>query len=355
MIPLAMGGLAVTIWTAVIIVLSAFFVAVEFALMAAKQHRLEERATTAAGRAALKNSHELTLLLAGSQLGITVCTLALGAITKPAVHHAITPWLERLGLPLGVADVVSFMLALIIVTFLHLVVGEMAPKSWAIAHPEDSSVLLAIPMRMFMFLARPVLKVMNAAANWLVRKAGATPVDGLSASQDAAGLRQLVEHSANVGALDVRYRASLTSVLTLRDQKVIDLVPEGQELAAVGPAGTVADVQSVTRQHGHLRVLVRDGDTTIAVVHVRDTLNEPDLTRPAIELARPPVFVPADRGLAAALADIRQARTQIAVVTDGDREIGVITLADVLPGLMPSAIVETGLAATAPEMAPGRV
>lgn len=353
MIPLAMGGVAVTIWTVVIIALSAFFVAVEFALMAAKQHRLEERATTASGRAALKNSHELTLLLAGSQLGITVCTLALGAITKPAVHHAITPWLESAGLPLQVADVVSFVLALIIVTFLHLVIGEMAPKSWAIAHPEDSSVLLAIPMRMFMFVARPVLKAMNSASNWLVRKAGAEPVDGLSASQDAAGLRQLVEHSANVGALDVRYRASLTSVLTLRDQKVRDLLPEEQDLAAVGPTGTLADVQAVTREHGHLRVLVRDGEKTIGVVHVRDTLSEPDLNRPAMDLARTPVLLPADHGLAAALADIRQARTQIAVITDQGREIGVITLADVLPGLMPSGIVDTGVPATAPETAPG--
>ena len=131
-----MGGWAVAGWTALLIVLSAFFVAAEFALMAAKQHRLEERAGSAAGRAALRNSAELTLVLAGSQLGITVCTLALGAITKPAVHHALTPLLAAWGIPLAVADVASFVLALVFVTFLHLVVGEMAPKSWAIAHPD---------------------------------------------------------------------------------------------------------------------------------------------------------------------------------------------------------------------------
>ena len=176
-----MSGLWVTVWTVVIIFLSAFFGAAEFALMSAKRHRLEQAAKeSAAGRAALKNSAELTLLLAGSQLGITVCTLALGAITKPAVHHAPMPLLEVTGMPVAVADVVAFVLALFIVTFLHLVVGEMAPKSWAIAHPEQSSVLLAVPMRMFMFLARPILKAMNSMANWLVRKAGATPVEQLS-------------------------------------------------------------------------------------------------------------------------------------------------------------------------------
>ncbi len=342
MTPLETGlpGWQVALWTVVIITLSAFFVAVEFALMAAKPHRLEARATTASGRAAVKNAAELTLLLAGSQLGITVCTLALGAITKPAVHHALTPLLAATGLPVAVADVASFVLALVIVTFLHLVVGEMAPKSWAIAHPEDSSVLLALPMRAFMFVARPLLIAMNAAANWLVRRAGAEPVDELSAGQDPAGLRHLIEHSANVGALDARYRASLTTALQLRDQTVEDVLPEGQELAAVGVDATLADVQAVTRDSRHLRVLVRDGERTVGVVHVRDTLSEPDLGRPARDLVRPVVTLPVGTGLATALTRIRQARTQLAVVTDTDREVGVITLEDVLPGLMPAAIVE---------------
>ncbi|GAA4893340.1 hemolysin family protein [Tessaracoccus lubricantis] len=336
-----MNGWAVVIWTVVIIVLSAFFVAVEFALMAAKPHRLEERAGTLSGRAALKSSHELTLVLAGSQLGITVCTLALGAITKPAVHHALTPLLETTGLPAAVADVASFVLALVIVTFLHLVVGEMAPKSWAIAHPEDSSVLLALPMRGFMLVARPILKAMNAMANWLVRKAGATPIDGLSATQDVAGLRHLVEHSANVGALEASYQSPITSVLTLRERKLSELVPAGQELAAVPIHGTLADVQAVTRRHGHMRVLVRDGEVTVGIVHVRDTLGEADLTRPAIDLAREPVRLPGDSGVATALSQLNQARTQIAVVTDGERELGIVTLNDVLPGLMPTGIVES--------------
>ena len=334
-----MSDWTVAIWTAVLIFLSAFFVAAEFALMAAKQHRLEERATTPAGRAALRNSAELTLVLAGSQLGITVCTLALGAITKPAVHHALTPLLEGWGIPLAVADVASFILALVFVTFLHLVVGEMAPKSWAIAHPEQSSLLLALPMRAFMFVMRPILFAMNAAANWLVRKAGATPVDELSAGQDAAGLRQLVEHSANVGALDARYRSSLTQVLTLRDQTVADVVPADQDLAWVPADATLADVQAVTREHRHLRILVRDGDRTTGVVHVRDTLAE-DLGRRAGDIAREPVFLPHDTHLAEALKRIRQARTQLAIVTRDDAELGVITLEDVLPALMPTAILE---------------
>ncbi|MEE2044694.1 CNNM domain-containing protein, partial [Nocardiopsis tropica] len=151
--------------TAVIIALSAFFVAIEFALVAARRYRLEEAAeTSASARAALKSARDLSLLLAGSQLGITLCALALGAISKPAVHHLLEPLFG--GLPSTVGYVVSFVVSLIIVTFLHLVVGEMAPKSWAISHPEKSAIMLAIPMRAFMWFTRPALLMLNGMANW---------------------------------------------------------------------------------------------------------------------------------------------------------------------------------------------
>src|SRR6478609_173947 len=130
--------------TVALIALSAFFVAVEFALLAAKRYRLEEAAPRSrSARAAVRSSAELTVVLAGSQLGITACTLALGAVTKPAVQDLLTGPLTALNL--------------LIVTFLHLVIGEMAPKSWAIAHPERSAILLALPMRAFMWLFRPML------------------------------------------------------------------------------------------------------------------------------------------------------------------------------------------------------
>ena len=179
--------------TVVIIGLSAFFVAVEFALIAAKRHRLEDAAADSrSARAALRSSTELSVLLAGSQLGITACTLALGAITKPAVHHWITPLAEALGLPLWIADLTGFVLALIIVTFLHLVVGEMAPKSWAVAHPERSAIMLAVPMRAFMVLTRPLLQLLNSAANLCLRLVGVRPVDEVDQAHTSEDLRQLL-------------------------------------------------------------------------------------------------------------------------------------------------------------------
>ncbi len=327
----------VAVATVVIIAASAFFVAIEFALMAAKKHRLEDAAPDSrAARAALRSSSELTVLLAGSQLGITVSVLALGAITKPAVHHWLTPLFETWGAALWLADVAGFVLALIVVTFLHLVVGEMAPKSWAIAHPERSATLLAIPMRGFMFLTRPLLRALNDAANWCLRKVGVDPVDEMAGGQDPDGLRQLVEHSANVGALDASYSARLAGALELETLTVGDLVRDDPP-TAVPAAAVVADVQAASRRTGHLRILVGETERPVGVVHVRDTLQQ-DGASPVAGLARPVLTLPADTKVYAALARMRETSNQLAVVVDpadSDRMQGLVTIADLLQRLFP--------------------
>jgi CBS domain containing-hemolysin-like protein len=322
--------------TVLIVALSAFFVAVEFALMAAKRHRLEDAAATSrAARAALRSSSELTLLLAGSQLGITLCTLALGAITKPAVHHWLTPLFATWGLPLVAADVAGFVLALLIVTFIHLVVGEMAPKSWAIAHPEKSATLLAPPMRAFMWVTRPLLRALNEAANGLLRLVGVEPADQVAVGQNPEALLHLVEHSANVGALDARFSAQISSALEMERLTVRALVTSGTPLTAVAPAATVGDVREAAKRSGHLRILLRDDERIAGVVHVRDTLTAPDEGL-AAQFARPVFTLDADTTVHAALKAMRETRNHLAVVTDGGAVIGVVTLADVLRRLFPS-------------------
>ncbi|WP_185975729.1 hemolysin family protein [Tessaracoccus rhinocerotis] len=330
-----MSGMWVTIWTVVIIFLSAFFVAAEFALMSAKRHRLEQAAKeSAAGRAALKNSSELTLLLAGSQLGITVCTLALGAITKPAVHHALMPVLDLTGMPVAVADVVAFVLALFLVTFLHLVVGEMAPKSWAIAHPEKSAMLLSLPMRAFMAVTRPALKALNGAANWLVHKAGSPVVDELSSGQDPDSLRHLVEHSANVGALDAGYRATLASALDLRELTVADVAVH-DDITWVRPDATVAEIQQASIDSAHRRIIVREDGRTSGVVHVRDTLQDAAQGQTAGSLARQALVLDAATPLAQALREMREGGTQLALVCEDGVETGLLSVTDIMLRMLP--------------------
>lgn len=322
----------VLVATVVIIAASAFFVAIEFALIAAKRHRLEEIAVDSrAGRAALRSASELSLLLAGAQLGITLCVLALGAVTKPAVHHWLTPQFESLGLPYWSADVVGFALALVVVTFLHLVVGEMAPKSWAIAHPERSATLLALPMRAFMWFTRPVLRLLNAIANWLLHRFGVDAVDALTAGQNPDDLRALVRHSASVGALDPVSSERLSGALDLGRLTVADVITSGAPVA-VPADGTVADVQQASLDSGHLRILV---DTPApSMVHVRDTLalagdtSLADVTRTCVELDPEATVLDA-------LAELRESSTQLAVVRVADG-LRVVTIADLLKGLVPS-------------------
>ncbi|WAC57894.1 hemolysin family protein [Gordonia sp. SL306] len=327
----------VAVATFALIAASAFFVAVEFALIAARRHRLEDAAPNSrSARAALRSASELSVLLAGSQLGITVCTLALGAITKPAVHHWLTPAFETWGLPTWSADVAGFVLALVIVTFLHLVVGEMAPKSWAIAHPERSATLLAIPMRAFMWLTRPIIVRLNRLANWCLLRVGVEPVDQLGAGQDSEALRHLVEHSATVGTLDERYHAHLTSALELESLTVADVTGHG-EVTGVPRDASAEQIRDASRHSGRRRLLVRgngSADSMIdGVVHVRDSLAAPpdaiaaDLMRPVLSLASTvPVYE--------ALATMRETRQHIATVVDDDRVIGLLTLDDVLERLL---------------------
>ncbi|HJC60699.1 MAG TPA: DUF21 domain-containing protein [Candidatus Dietzia intestinigallinarum] len=337
--------------TALLIIASAFFVAVEFSLISARRHRLEDAAATSvAARAALRNASELTLLLAGAQLGITLCALALGSITKPAVHHWLTPVFTGLGLPLWTADVIAFILALIIVTFLHLVVGEMAPKSWSISHPEYSATLLALPMRAFLWLTRPLLLLLNNTANAILHKLGVEARDEVSAGQDADSLRELVRHSGEAGTLDDTRQRQLLSALELQELTVGDLLGEREahapasesEMSSVDVDAGPEEIRETARRTGHLRLLVLDGETAVGVVHARDSITAPE-TATARELMRPSLTLEMDLTVAEAFRRMRESRAHLVVVEESGgfpgthvSEVrGVVTLDDVVRRLLP--------------------
>ncbi|RCV47930.1 hemolysin family protein [Marinitenerispora sediminis] len=316
-----------------IIGLSAFFVAVEFALVAARRYRLEEAAeSSASARAALKSARDLSMLMAGSQLGITLCTLALGAITKPAVHHLLEPLFHG-WLPEAVAYGVSFVVSLIVVTFLHLVVGEMAPKSWAISHPEKSATMLAIPMRGFMWLTRPALAVLNGLANWTLHRFGVDAVDEVASGHGPDDLRELVDHSAKAGALDEERRDQLATALEVNSRPLREIVTPREELAGVGPEASLETVKQVSRESGHLRLVVLDGDQPLGVLHVRDALTSGADTS-AVDLMRPVLTLDAGTPIYAALSIMRESRSHLALVEDAGGLLGLVTLQDMLDRLL---------------------
>ncbi|WP_433701862.1 hemolysin family protein [Nocardiopsis sp. CA-288880] len=318
--------------TAVIIALSAFFVAIEFALVAARRYRLEEAAeTSASARAALKSARDLSLLLAGSQLGITLCALALGAISKPAVHHLLEPLFG--GLPSTVGYVVSFVVSLIIVTFLHLVVGEMAPKSWAISHPEKSAILLALPMRAFMWFTRPALLMLNGMANWCLHRLGVEAVDEMSSGHDPDDVRELVEHSAKAGALDAERRDQLATALEVNSRPLSEIVTRREEIASVAPEDGVEVIKQVSRSSTHLRLVVMDREEPVGVLHVREALTSPAGTT-AADLMRPVLTLPSGTPMYAAMSIMRESRSHLSLVEEDGEVIGLVTLQDILDRLL---------------------
>ena len=339
-----MSALTILLITIGLIVLSAFFVVIEFALLGARRHRLEEEAATSlSARAALKSVNELTMMLAVAQLGITACTFALGAITKPGVEALLEPAFAG-WMPEWLSTTIAFVLALLVVTFLHLVVGEMAPKSWAIAHPELSAKVIGLPSRAFVTVLRPLLTVINAIANRLVAATGVEPVDRAAVGgQDAATIRHLVEHSAQAGVLEPEVRSQISGVLDLQTMVVETLIGSGARPSTVAADASVADVQATARRTGHLRILIDDGDDDglPGVVHVRGTLLA-DPTEPASTFARPAYRIEAGTLVHEALTMMQADSVQLAIIMRGTEMVGVVTLADVLRHVLPPVVATAG-------------
>lgn len=318
---------------------SGFFVAAEFALVAARHHRMEQAAAAGqrGARSALAGMRELSLMLAGAQMGITVCTLLLGAISKPAVSHAVEPLLEAAGLPAGLSYGIAFVFAMTVVVFLHMVVGEMAPKSWAISHPERSAMLLSPVFRAIVRVVRWALIVLNRAANGVVRAFRVTPVEELTSVHSKEQLAHLVVESQRMGLLSEADSELLTRSLTEPQTPVRSLlVPVDRIVSVSGSADTEA-ILSTAASSDHTRLLVRDGERIVGSVHARDAMvaQAQGSAVTAADLARPVPRLTADDTVAHAVEQLRHHRASLAVVlTPDERLAGLISLDDLLVRLM---------------------
>lgn len=324
----------------VLLVLNAFFVAAEFAVVASKRHRLEERAAegSRAARSAVKANSELSLMLAGSQLGITLCTLGLGALAEPAIAYAIEPWFTGLGLSPFVSHLIAVIIAVALVVFLHMVVGEMAPKSWAISHPETSATLLAIPFRGFTWVVRPLIAVFNNVANLLLRLIKVAPVDTVSSKQTPAELQLLLSQSHEHGVLPDTDHQILSGALKLENEKVADVMLPIAVAVTVPHTGTAADVERICRESGRSRLIVRDGAEFTGLAHVREALlssGTGQIDRPITDFAQPIARVSHDLPLIDAVSALRAHRGQLALVTDEAGEVvGLTSMEDLVEQIL---------------------
>ncbi len=338
MAPLPALGLSV-----VLLLLNGFFVAVEFALLASRRARLDRLVEQGDKRAlrASRSLSELTVMLAGAQLGITVCSFGIGALAEPAIANSLAQVLHRpVHIPENLAHVIAFAIALGVVVFVHMVVGEMAPKSWAITHPERSALILITPFRAFTAVCRPLLVGLNSIANGIIRLFGISPKGEVSMALSSAELHVLLQRSRDHGTLDMSTHSLLTRSLHLADTIANDAFTPRSQIVYVDAMDGVDLLEARARTTRRSRLLVVDGDLdhVVGVLLVRDLLQLADAERgvtTARDLVRSVASHRHDEQLEDILLDMRSTRQQLVVVVDdAGHTMGVLSLQDILDRLM---------------------
>lgn len=263
-----------------LLALNAWFVAAEFAMVSARRDQIEPDAVSGSTSAkyALRGIENVSVSLAATQLGITACSLLIGAVGEPAIAHLFEPYMTALGLPARTAHVVALVLALLIVTFLHMVVGEMVPKNIAIAAPSPTAKFVAIPLYVIARLLNPVIWAMNTTSNIVVRKVlRATPKDEVDSSFTASQVQDFVAESGRQGLLDNDELALLHKALGFEQLTAADVTMQPDTLVTVAPDATVADIEALSARTRFSRFPITDTDGSfIGYIHVKDLLSLDD-------------------------------------------------------------------------------
>ena len=326
----------------VLLIANGFFVAAEIALLAANRAQVEAQAESGDPGAirALKALREISITFSGAQLGITMCSLGLGAIAEPALASLFLIWLEPLSLPEGSVGILAFVVALSIVVFLHMVVGEMVPKNLALADAERLAVRVSRVFGWYVKLFRPLIVMLNAAANGLVRLTGVEPVDEIGLVHTPDELRMALRESLRTGQIAPGQVRVLSAVLALGDIDAESAMTPRIDLVTVDETASIDEILAVVAESGHSRLPVRraDLDHIIGVVHVKDILTadrEDIVGKTAGELRRAMPVVPESRDLDQLLNDMRTERSHLALVIDEyGGTAGVLTLEDILEELV---------------------
>jgi CBS domain containing-hemolysin-like protein len=315
---------------------NAFFVAGEFALIAARRTVIEpQTAYSKRARLALAAMEQLPLMIAGAQLGVTVCSLGLGAIAEPALAHVLAGLLDAVHLPTSMAHPVAFVLALVVVVFAHTVIGEMVPKNLTLVGPEQAVLWLGPPMLWFCIATRPLLVFMRWAARQVLRIWRIEAADAVKTVYTAEELAGLVAQARTEGLLDQEEHARITGALALHERTAADAMRPWATVTTVTEDVSPAALEVLATRTGLSRfpVVLRGTRRVAGFVHIKDVLAVTGAARRepiAATFIRPLPVVPPDRRLAEALLAMRRERRHIVLVTDGRTPLGLLTLYDVL-------------------------
>jgi CBS domain containing-hemolysin-like protein len=316
-----------------LLLMNAFFVAAEFSLVSARKGQL--RGNSLATRLARRQQDKLDEYLSACQLGITIASLALGAVGEQTLAHLIEPVLHSVALA-HVAGVIGSVLALLLLTALHITVGEQAPKSFAIGSAAAAVRFCALPLELFQRLLRPVVLALNSASNAIVRAFGGTPASSHAQQASLEELRELIGGLTEEGDIDSADAQLLQGVFTLDERRAGEVMTPRTRVTAMREGQTVREALEATRYAGHSRfpLLDRQGEQLLGVVYSRElteALLDGEDDRPVDAYRHEIVIVPPTLPLDGLLARLQQERASLAAVVDefGSPD-GVVTIEDIL-------------------------
>ncbi|MFI8259645.1 MULTISPECIES: hemolysin family protein [unclassified Streptomyces] len=319
------------------LVVNAFFVGAEFALISVRRSQIEPYAEQGdrRARAVLWGLEHVSALMAAAQLGITLCTLVLGVVAEPAIAHLLTPLFDLVGVPSGLTHAISFVVALALATYLHMLFGEMLPKNVALSEPVRTALLLGPPLVTLTRALRPVIFAINAFANLLLRLLRVEVKDEVSATFSDDELARIVKDSSDAGLIDDRASERLHDALELGRRPVTDVVLPLDRVVVAREGVTPTALQHLSAESGYSRFPVIDAQAGIlGYLHVKDALDAeaPERDQPfPVSALRPIAQVRAETPLDDVLTAMRRSRTHLAAVMgSGGAMTGLVTMEDVL-------------------------
>jgi putative hemolysin len=314
----------------VLILLNGCFVAAEYGLVTSRRTRIRELATEGNRRArtVLRITGDPPRFIAAMQLGVTITSLAIGALGEPLFAHLFEPVL---------ATVAAVILALLIITFLHVVIGELVPKGIALGHPEATALAFSTPVRLFFVVMGPLVWLLRRSTELVLGWLGQEPPGADHEAHSEAELRMLLSSSAEQGEIALGEQEMLYKVFDFADKEVADVMVPRPEVVALSIDLPPAEALEIVLDSPYTRYPVyrETIDQIVGILHVRDlvqAMHDPDGMRVNLEeLLRPATMVPETKDLAALLTEFRRSNQHMAIVIDeyGDVE-GIVTLEDLL-------------------------
>ncbi|MFI6763988.1 hemolysin family protein [Streptomyces sp. NPDC050355] len=332
-------SLAQLLFAVLLVLTNGFFVGAEFALVSVRRSQIEPLATEGSKRArqVLHGLENLPQMMAAAQFGITVCSLTLGAVAEPTVAHLLEPLFEAVHLPAALIHPLGYVIALALVVFLHLVIGEMVPKNLAMAAPEKTALWFSPGLVAFARLCRPVTAFLGACAHGVLRLFRVEPKDEVEAVFTSEQLTHLVEDSGQAGLLEPAEQERLSDVLELGSRPVTDVLLDRAGLVTVDPTVTPRQVEELTVRTGYSRFPVcAPGGAYMGYLHVKDVLDLEERDRAVPQRVwHPMTTLRAELPLDDALTAMRRAASHLAAVADpAGRVLGLVALEDVLEMLV---------------------